>query len=133
MDPLIVQVIHRYHPAWDAPVDNGYEWISTLCPFHDDSNRSASVSFVRNAFHCFACPAKGDAISLLRQHEGLTFEAAKRLTEELSPGSYREVSRKPQRKSRRRVFEVEGSGVPQHGGSGEQVPTGLRQRPSSWA
>lgn len=132
MEPLIVAVIHRYAPTWDAPVDTGFEWISCLCPFHDDTNKSSSVSFHRNAFHCFACGAKGDAISLIRQHEGVSFEEALRITEELSPGSSREVPRKSRRQSSRRVFENEGFGLPQHKRHTGQVQPGLRSRPSAW-
>lgn len=133
MDSLIVQVIHRYVPTWEAPDDNGYEWVSCLCPWHGDTNKSASVSFKRNAFHCFACPAKGDAIALIRQHEGVNFESALRITEELSPDSYREIPRGPERKSSRRVFTDQGSGVPFHQRSSGQIQPGIRQRPSAWA
>jgi DNA primase len=132
MDPLIVQVIHRYHPEWDAPPDNGYDWISTLCPFHQESNRSASVSYDRNAFHCFACPTKGDAIALIRLNEEVTFEEAFRIAEELAPGSHRKVPRKSARKSGRRVFAEQGVSVPENPGGPGQVPVGIRQRPSAW-
>jgi hypothetical protein len=29
----IVAAIQRYHPEWEPPADNGYEWVSCLCPF----------------------------------------------------------------------------------------------------
>jgi hypothetical protein len=130
-EPLIVAVIHRYHPEWDAPTDNGYEWISCLCPFHCETNRSASVSYVRAAFHCFACPAKGDAIALLREQEGMSFAEAKSIAEGLSEGSYTALSRKPARQSRRRVFGDEGFG-PGSDRENVTVPAGFRGRSSPW-
>ena len=127
-DALIVAVIHRYHPEWHEPPDNGYDWISTLCPFHQETNRSASVSYTRNAFHCFACSTKGDAISLIRHQEGVNFEKAKRIAEELSAGSCVQISQQSGRKSRRRVFEDAGI----HTSPGEQVSAGIRGRPTPW-
>ncbi|WP_370530823.1 CHC2 zinc finger domain-containing protein [Mycobacterium paragordonae] len=82
-DSLITLTIHKYHPEWEPPDDNGREWISCLCPFHGDSNKSASVSFKNNAFRCFACPVRGDAIALIRSREGVTFAEAKKVVEGL--------------------------------------------------
>jgi DNA primase len=128
---LIVEVIHRYHPEWEPPVDTGYEWVSTLCPFHHETNRSASVSYSRDAFHCFACPVKGDAIALLREQEGMSFAEAVAIAERLSEGSYKPLSHKPARQPRRRVFGDEGSG-PFSDREAGQVPAGFRGRSSPW-
>jgi hypothetical protein len=131
-EPLIVAVIHRWHPEWDAPTDNGYEWVSCLCPFHCETNRSASVSFHRNAFHCFACPVKGDAISLLRDQEGVSFAEAESIATELSSGSYTPISRATTRKPRRRIFGDEGFSMAQPERESGAVPAGFRGRSSPW-
>ena len=133
-DSLIVLTIRKYHPEWEPPDDNGREWISCLCPFHGDSNKSASVSFKNNAFRCFACPVRGDAIALIRSREGVTFAEALRITEELSPESSGQIQSKPARKSSRSVlgdsgFEV---GRPRISGGDKQVRSGVRGRPTPW-
>lgn len=111
MDSLIVAVIQRYHPEWQPPRDTGYEWVPTLCPFHQDTNRSASVSFLRNAFHCFACDVKGDPISIIRYEERNSFAEAKSIAERLSAGGNYTVSRGTTGQSRQRLFADERSGV----------------------
>ena len=45
-----------------------------LCPFHPDTSPSASVS--RYGFNCFSCGRSGDAIKLIREEEGLSFNEA---------------------------------------------------------
>jgi hypothetical protein len=131
-DGSIVAVIQRYHPGWEPPEDNGHEWVSCLCPFHGDTYKSASVSFTLGAFHCFACPAKGDVIALIRQQEGVPYGEAFRIAEEVSEGSYAALSRKFSRQPRRRSFGEQGSGVGVNQRSGQQVSTGVRQRTSPW-
>lgn len=44
------------------------------CLFHGDRTPSASVS--EFGFRCFTCGRSGDAVKLLREEEGLSFEAA---------------------------------------------------------
>ena len=122
----IVKVIKYYHPEWEPPYNNGYEWVSTLCPFHDDTNKSASVSFYRNAFHCFTCDARGDVISLIKYMEGCDYGTAFRRAEELLEGSYQPLSRRTGRKSRRRVFTDTGPGMGFGETYSEQVQTGIR-------
>lgn len=60
-------------------------WKQIRCPFHDERNASASyVAGMRQAFKCHACPAVGNAVTLLVQQLGLsTVEAiaeAERIT-----------------------------------------------------
>jgi DNA primase catalytic core len=47
-----------------------------LCPFHDEKTPSFSVSPDRGTYHCFGCGVGGDAISFVRETEGLDFVAA---------------------------------------------------------
>jgi DNA polymerase I-like protein with 3'-5' exonuclease and polymerase domains len=54
----------------DEPMVNG----KVHCPFHDDANPSCHI--YDDHYHCFACGAHGDAISWLREVEGLSFGAA---------------------------------------------------------
>jgi len=55
---------------------------SGLCPFHNEKTPSFSVNDEEGYYHCFGCGAGGDAITYLRETEGLDFtEAVKRLAE----------------------------------------------------
>ena len=53
-----------------------------LCPFHNEKTPSFSVNDDDGYYHCFGCGAGGDAITYLRESEGLDFtEAVSRLAE----------------------------------------------------
>ncbi len=53
-----------------------------LCPFHSEKTPSFSVVDDDGFYHCFGCGVHGDAISFLRETEGLEFiEAVERLAE----------------------------------------------------
>ena len=53
---------------------------SGLCPFHSEKTPSFSVVDDQGFYHCFGCGANGDAISFLRETDGLDFmEAVERL------------------------------------------------------
>lgn len=55
---------------------------SGLCPFHSEKTPSFSVSDDDGFYHCFGCGAHGDAISFLREMDGLDFmEAVERLAD----------------------------------------------------
>lgn len=47
-----------------------------LCPFHDERTPSFSVNAEHGLYHCFGCGASGDAISFVRETEGLDFGEA---------------------------------------------------------
>jgi DNA primase len=47
-----------------------------LCPFHQEKTPSFSVSPDRGTYHCFGCGVGGDAISFVREMEGLDFVGA---------------------------------------------------------
>lgn len=132
-DPLIVRVIQNYYPDWDPPRDRGREWQKALCPFHGESNPSATISFEHNAFKCFACDTKGDAISIIMREEEMTYREAVEHAETIAPGSYQQVSRKPAGKPRRRAFG--GSGATEQVRKGEDgpVPPRIRGRSTPWA
>ena len=53
-----------------------------LCPFHGEKTPSFYVNDGDGFYHCFGCGANGDAITYLRESEGLDFmEAVSRLAE----------------------------------------------------
>ena len=55
---------------------------SGLCPFHSEKTPSFSVIDDDGFYHCFGCGVHGDAISFLREMDGLDFlEAVERLAD----------------------------------------------------
>lgn len=56
--------------------------LSGLCPFHDDSSPSFTVSPGPGLWHCFGCGESGDLISFVMRTEGLPFaEAVEKLAD----------------------------------------------------
>lgn len=49
-----------------------------LCPFHDDTNPSLSVSPSKKIFKCFSCNVGGDAITFIQKHKKISFPEALR-------------------------------------------------------
>ncbi|AFN65008.1 DNA primase [Mycoplasma wenyonii str. Massachusetts] len=47
-----------------------------LCPFHEDSRASLSISEEKNIFKCFACGVAGDAVSFIMRKEKANFHNA---------------------------------------------------------
>ena len=48
----------------------------TLCPFHDDTNPSLSISDSKKIFKCFVCDKGGNVITFVSEFEKITFQAA---------------------------------------------------------
>jgi DNA primase len=70
------QVIGR-RVSWDLRKSNqakGDLWAP--CPFHEERTASFHVEDRKGFYYCFGCHAKGDAISFLRQIDGLDFMEA---------------------------------------------------------
>lgn len=75
----IVDVVGR---AVELKPASGGRFVA-LCPFHHEKTPSFTVSRDRQAYHCFGCGKGGDAISFLREFDGLSFtEAVHRLAED---------------------------------------------------
>ncbi|QFG10427.1 DNA primase [Mycobacterium phage Anthony] len=129
----IVKVIQYLHPGWEPPRQGRNDWIKCLCPFHGDEQPSAAVSFVHNAFKCHACGVKGGVVSLIKNEKEVSYAEAKRISEELSEGCDRAVSKGPARKSSRRVFGDSGSGMAFDSGRDGQVHAGVRGRSTPWS
>ena len=53
----------------------GRRW-QGLCPFHSEKSPSFSVNAEEGLYYCFGCGASGDAITFVRQTEGLDFVAS---------------------------------------------------------
>ncbi len=53
----------------------GQRWTG-LCPFHNEKSPSFSVNQQLGFYHCFGCQRSGDAITFVREIEGLDFVGA---------------------------------------------------------
>jgi DNA primase len=67
-----------------------------LCPFHGEKTPSFNVNPTRNIFVCFGCGKKGDAITFLREHEGMTYPDALRWLAKKYHIEIQEVQRSPE-------------------------------------
>ena len=77
---------------------------SGLCPFHSEKTPSFSVVDDQGFYHCFGCGAHGDAISFLRETDGLDFmEAVERLAEMAGMTVPRTAPEDPQRTRQRKA------------------------------
>jgi hypothetical protein len=70
----------------------GSEFVG-LCPFHDDTTPSFSVSQDKQVYHCFGCGASGDVIRFEQETFGVSFpEALRRLNAPMSDPSANVIS-----------------------------------------
>ena len=60
----IVSVISSYIPV----SKKGRNYVA-ICPFHDDTNPSLSISPELRIFKCFVCGTGGNAISFIQKYE----------------------------------------------------------------
>jgi DNA primase len=84
---------------------------SGLCPFHSEKTPSFSVVDDEAFYHCFGCGAHGDAISFLRETDGLDFmEAVERLADmagiPVPRGTPQDPKKLEQRKTALDILEV---------------------------
>src|SRR5690606_13863826 len=103
-ESLILALFAQWFPEWEPPKPSRSEWQSVCCPFHGDTRPSASLSATKNAFICFSCGMKGDALALIMKYKEVTFAEALDIAEGVLGGSLPEVQRQPPRKPRRRAF-----------------------------
>jgi len=69
------------------------KWLLWSCPFHPDGKTpSLAVTPANGRWHCFGCGKSGDAITWLREREGLTFQEA---CERLGAGALSPVTPRP--------------------------------------
>lgn len=55
-----------------------------ICPFHDDTNPSLSISPERKMFKCWVCGTAGSAISFVQKYEHISFPEALKKVADLS-------------------------------------------------
>ena len=67
----IVDVIQGYIPL----VQKGKNFFG-VCPFHDDTNPSMSVSREKQIYRCFSCGASGNVITFVQDYEHISFKEA---------------------------------------------------------
>ncbi len=73
----IVKVIESYVPL----IKQGKNY-KAVCPFHDDTNPSLTVSPEKQYFKCFVCGTGGNAIGFIQKYEHISFgEALKKLAD----------------------------------------------------
>ena len=75
----IVEVIKSFIPV----TKKGKNYFA-VCPFHDDTNPSLSISPEKQIFRCFVCGASGTAISFVMKYKGLQYFDALKLVAEIS-------------------------------------------------
>ena len=90
----------------------GQRWVG-LCPFHNEKSPSFSINQQLGFYHCFGCQASGDAITFVREVEGLDFVGAvERLAGKAGIAlTYTSADEGRQRAQRRRLIEAVGAAV----------------------
>lgn len=82
---LVTDVLSHYGWEDDLGLRGGWtEWQKTRCPFHDDTEPSATVNVKKGRFHCFVCDDDRslDIFDIVQREEGLDFKEAKTWIEE---------------------------------------------------
>ncbi|HLV50085.1 MAG TPA: DNA primase [Erysipelothrix sp.] len=80
-----------------------------LCPFHDDSNPSMSVSSERQIFKCFVCGAGGNVFTFIEKFENISFvEAVIKQGHNINMDlqEYATVTARPVNKRRARLIQL---------------------------
>lgn len=76
-----------------------------LCPFHDDTNPSMSVSEDKKIFKCFSCGETGNAITFVQKIENISFmQALQKVAKTV--GIDINVSKNPQEQVNRKYYQI---------------------------
>lgn len=67
-------------------VENGN--INGLCPFHDDHNASFGANLENGKYKCFACGAKGNAVTFLAYMENISTKESWKKINDIEPIVY---------------------------------------------
>lgn len=81
-NPPIIPVLLSY--GWEDRRWGYGEWQNTRCPFHPDTHASGRLNEQEGVFKCMACGITGNAVKLIQEHEGVTYDEAKRKARELT-------------------------------------------------
>ncbi|GEM_PF-145595 len=73
----IIDIVGRY-----IPIQRKGKSYVAICPFHQDTNPSLSISTDKQIFKCFVCGTGGSAIHFIQQYEKVPFpQAVKKLAD----------------------------------------------------
>ena len=84
---------------------SGNRWTG-LCPFHGEKTPSFSVNAEEGLFYCFGCQKSGDAISWVRERQGLEFIDAVRLLADRAGITLHEDAGGSDRKERAQLLDA---------------------------
>ena len=70
----IVDIVGEYVPL----TQKGKNFFG-VCPFHDDTNPSMSVSREKQIYRCFSCGASGNVFQFVQDYEHISFKEALRM------------------------------------------------------
>ncbi len=76
------------------------------CVFHDDHHPSMSVNAEKGVYFCWACGAKGDALTFTMNYRGLTFPQAKKYLGIEDNGDDLDIAVAKERAKTRQAFRV---------------------------
>lgn len=100
----IVDVINEYIPL----TKKGANYVC-LCPFHQDSNPSLTVSRQKQLFKCFACGEGGNVITFLQKYDAKSFvEAVQTLADRAGiklPENYQSEYSKEKQDQKQRLID----------------------------
>lgn len=92
----IVDVVGEYVPLKKTGANH-----KGLCPFHNESTPSFSVSETKQFYYCFGCGQGGDVFSFIQNIEGIEFPEALRLLAQKAGVELRQFSPKDHNKKSR--------------------------------
>ncbi len=136
--PILQEDIARVREAVDlveligeraALKRQGRRWVG-LCPFHSEKTPSFSVNAEEGLYYCFGCQASGDAITFVRETEGLDFQEA---VEALADRAgvvlrYEEVHVGPRERGRQELLEAMSAAVAWYHARLQSAPDAARAR-----
>ena len=77
-----------------------------LCPFHSEKSPSFSVNLEEGLYYCFGCQKSGDAITFLRETQGLDFVESVRVLADRAGITLHEDEGGPDRRDRAELLEA---------------------------
>ncbi len=98
----IVDIISSYLPL----TQKGKNYFG-VCPFHDDTNPSMSVSEEKQIYKCFSCGAAGNVFTFVKDYENVSFIEAVKIVAEKSGLTFNSTAKvKAKNNSYREEYEI---------------------------